>query len=149
MRYNLPSVVDVDAILGETMTAIVESIMHFDGSISLRTFVYSIAAHKVADFYRHRQYTGQLAISKTTQPVLFGTEAGARTAPNLHAESFYEILSQLPDQSRQAMLLRYRIGLSVDEIALILGQSYNATCSLLRQGQNQFEYAGVSVQSEL
>lgn len=132
MRYNLPSMNDVDAVLSRTMHAIVESIYRFDDSMTFDAFVYSIAVREVGYFYHQRRHIGQLAILETMQH-MGGTEP--RTSDPIE---FYETLAQLPDPSRQAMLLRYRVGFSVDEIARIVGRSYNATCSLLRQGQRQF-----------
>jgi RNA polymerase sigma factor (sigma-70 family) len=132
MRYNLPTMADVDAVLGRTMDAIVETIHRFDGTLSFEAFIYSAAFREVAYFYHHRRHSGTLAILESAgrNP----SDAAADVDPG----RFYETLAQLPDQSRQAMLLRYRVGFSVDEVARILGQSYNATCSLLRQGQRQF-----------
>lgn len=140
MRYNLPSMSDVDMVLGRTMQVIVESIYGFDDSMSFDAFVYSIAVREVGFFYHQRGQVGQLAIiesmttgkatgKKAPQPITSGADEPIE---------FYQTLAKLPDPSRQAMLLRYRIGFSIDEIARIVGQSYNATCSLLRQGQRQF-----------
>ena len=129
---------DVDAVLGRTMQAIVESIYHFDESMTFEAFIYSIAVREVGYFYHQRRHIGKLVIIDTMQNTV-GTDLSSPDAPSTSEPmEFYQTLAQLPDPSRQAMLLRYRIGFSVDEIARIVGQSYNATCSLLRQGQRQF-----------
>lgn len=138
MRYNLPSMKDVDAVLGRTMKAIVESIYRFDESMTFEAFVYSIAVREVGYFYHQRRHVGQLAIIETMQAMSSTGASNPDASTGGEPLEFYQTLAQLPDPSRQAMLLRYRIGFSVDEVARIVGQSYNATCSLLRQGQRQF-----------
>ena len=47
----------------------------------------------------------------------------------------------LPVQTRQALLLRYREGMNVNEVAQILGRSYKATESLLTRGRALFRAA--------
>ena len=96
MRYNLPSMNDVDAVLSRTMHAIVESIYHFDDSMTFDAFIYSIAVREVGYFYHQRRHIGQLAILETMQR-MGGTEP--RTSDPIE---FYETLAQLPDPSRQA-----------------------------------------------
>jgi len=93
---------------------------------------------------RDTQNVAEARTNALTTTVDSDREIGVSIAVQSPSNSFFETLAQLPDQSRQAMLLRYRIGLSIEDIALVLGQSYNATCSLLRQGQKHIGYADVS-----
>jgi RNA polymerase sigma factor (sigma-70 family) len=83
----------------------------------------------VADYWRRLRVTQEL------------TEWIATDAPDHARIEVFEALAELPEQSQQALLLRYYVGLSVGEIAEVLGRSYKATESLLSRVRRQFEIA--------
>ena len=58
-----------------------------------------------------------------------------QSAPSGFSLEFREALASLPENTRQALLLRYREGFSVGEVAQILGRSYKATESLLSRAR--------------
>ena len=127
VSYNLRGADEADDIVGETLLALVQAIRSFDGNVNLSTFIYSIAYRKVADYWRARQVTVEL-------PEWLST-----TGPSDVSIELYEALAGLPEQAQQVLLLRYHVGLSVAEIAVILGRSYKATESLLSRVRRQFE----------
>jgi RNA polymerase sigma-70 factor (ECF subfamily) len=129
LKYNLRNADEVEDVLSETMLAIVQAIRTFDGKVTLATFIYSIAYRKVADYWRRLKVTYEL------------TEWITTSGPSQTSIDVYEALAELPEQSQQALLLRYYVGLSVAEIAEILGRSYKATESLLSRVRRQFEVA--------
>ena len=129
VKYSLRSVEDTEDVLSETWLAIVQAIANFDGNVNLSTFVYSIARHKIADYWRGRQVTFELP------------EWLPMAGPNDTGIAFYEVLATLPESARQALMLRYHVGLSVTEIAEVLGRSYKATESLLSRVRHQFQTA--------
>lgn len=127
LRCNLPSVEDVEDVLSDTMIATVQAIGNFDGNAAISTFIYSIAKRKVADFWRKRKEVFELPETVSTSgPTSMGIE-------------LQEALSELPDTSRQALILRYHVGMGVDEVAEVLGKSYKATESLLSRGRSRLQ----------
>jgi RNA polymerase sigma-70 factor, ECF subfamily len=129
LRYNLRDASEVEDLLSETLLAVVQAIRTFDGKVTLATFIYAIAYRKVADYWRRLRVTQEL------------TEWIATDAPDHARIEVFEALAELPEQSQQALLLRYYVGLSVGEIAEVLGRSYKATESLLSRVRRQFEIA--------
>lgn len=132
LRRNLPSAVDAEDALSETLLAAVRAMPGFDGRVSLSTFLYSLAYRKMADFWRRQHATTPLletvAVNET------GIDGGERA-------EFEEVLNSLPEASRQVLLLRYQAGLSVTEIAEVIDRSYKGTESLLSRARSQLRAA--------
>lgn len=129
LKYNLRDASEVEDVLGETLVAVVQAIRTFDGKATLATFIYSIAYRKVADYWRRFRVTQEL------------TEWIATEETDQIRVEVFEALAELPEISKQALLLRYYVGLNVSEIAEVLGRSYKATESLLSRVRRQFEIA--------
>ena len=124
LRYSLPTREDAEDVLSETMVASVEAVKNFDGKSQLSTWLYAIARRKVADYWRKAgRVTEELSDLFQSAPTGFSME-------------FREALASLPENTRQALLLRYREGFSVGEVAQILGRSYKATESLLSRARS-------------
>ncbi len=129
LKYNLRDDSEVDDVLMEIMSSLIQAVRTFDGKVSLSTFVYSIAYRKVADYWRRLRSDAEL---------MEWMAAGEIDHTRIEV---YEALAELPEQSQQALLLRYHVGLSVSEIAEVLGRSYKGTESLLSRVRRQFETA--------
>ena len=129
LKYNLRDDTEVDDVLMEIMSSLIQAVRTFDGKVSLSTFVYSIAYRKVADYWRRLRADTEL---------MEWMSAGDIDHTRIEV---YEALAELPEQSQQALLLRYHVGLSVGEIAEVLGRSYKGTESLLSRVRRQFETA--------
>lgn len=129
LRHKLPSQQDVEDVLHDTLMASVQAIQNFDGRVKLSTFLFSLAHHKLADFWRRRPDTAELP------ETLVG--------PGLNQEGieFVEVLQQLKDEHRQVLLMRYHIGLGVDEIATVLGKTYRGAESLLSRARAELRRA--------
>ncbi len=129
LRHKVPDYQDVEDILQETMKAAVQAIQTFDGKVKLSTFLFSLANYKVADFWRRRQETTELT--------------DIHVDPGMSDESveFMEVLHRLRDEHRQVLLMRYYVGLGVDEIARILGKTYKGAESLLSRARAELRSA--------
>jgi RNA polymerase sigma-70 factor (ECF subfamily) len=123
LRHKLPEEQDVEDVLQETMRAAIQAMQTFDGKVKLSTFLFSLANYKVADFWRKRQVTTELT--------------DIHIDPGMSDESieFIELLQQLREEHRQVLLMRYYVGLGVDEIARILGKTYKGAESLLSRAR--------------
>lgn len=129
LRHKVPDHQDVEDILQETMKAAVQAIQTFDGKVKLSTFLFSLANYKVADFWRRRPDTTELTDSYID--------------PGMNDESieFMEVLHRLREEHRQVLLMRYYVGLGVDEIARILGKTYKGAESLLSRARAELRSA--------
>ena len=131
LRHNLPSAADAEDALSETLLAAVRALPAFDGRVSLSAFLYALDYRKMADFWRRRHDTAPLLES-----VAASNEPGAGAEAELE-----ELLDALPELSRQVLLLRYQVGLSVSEIAEVIDRSYKGTESLLSRARSQLRAA--------
>lgn len=132
LRRNLPSAVDAEDALGETLLAAVRAIPHFDGRVSLAAFLYALAYRKMADFWRRRHDTAPLHETLAVREP--GIDGGERA-------EFEQVLDSLPQESRQVLLLRYEVGLSVTEVAEVIDRSYKGAESLLSRARSQLRAA--------
>lgn len=133
---KLPNSEDADDVLSETMLAAVKAVQTFDGRASLSTLIFAIAQRKAADFWRKRQQTTELLETMQATPVVTD-----------HLE-FMEALNKLPKHSQEVLLLRYQVGLGVQEIADVIGRSYKAVESLLSRAREQLREALEDVVSQ-
>lgn len=129
LRHRLPNQQAVEDVLHDTFASAVRAIPNFDGKVKLSTFLFSLAQHKLADFWRRYSETIEL------EEVMVG--------PGLSSESieFIETLQKLKEEHRQALVLRYYVGLGVDEIATILGKTYRGAESLLSRARAELRMA--------
>lgn len=123
LRHNLPTAADAEDALSETMLAAVRALPSFDGGVPTISFLYSIAYRKIADFWRKRSTTVELSETLPAAPM---TDVSAE---------FVEVLDAMPEQLRQALLLRYHVGLSVSEVAEVMERSYKGAESLLSRAR--------------
>ncbi len=129
LRHNLPTAADAEDALSETMMAAVRALPSFDGKVPTTSFLYAIAYRKVADFWRKRSATVEL--SETLPAAALGDVS----------MEFMDALDTLPEQLRQALLLRYHVGLSVSEVAEVMDRSYKGAESLLSRARTQLREA--------
>jgi RNA polymerase sigma-70 factor (ECF subfamily) len=129
LRHRLPTLDDADDVVNETMAAAVRAIPKFDGKVTLNTFLFALVNRKIADFWRRHQATAELPETLM--------DAGL-TSERIE---FQEILRQLRPAHLQVLLMRYQVGLGVDEIAKVLGQSYKSTESLLSRARMELRKA--------
>ena len=127
--YSLPTAENAADVFQDTMEALVGAFQRFDGKVAISTFMYSIASRKIADFFRKRKITGEI-------PETYSSE---RLDVSSDGIVFQDVLNDLQPQYREALLLRYHVGLSVSEVADILNRSYKATESLLSRSRRQLE----------
>ena len=132
LRRNLPSAVDAEDALSETLLAAVRAMPNFDGRVSLAAFLYALAYRKMADFWRRQHAVAPLP--ETLAVYDSGLDGGERA-------EFEDLLNSLPQDLRQVLLLRYHVGLSVTEVAAVIGRSYKGAESLLSRARSQLRAA--------
>lgn len=118
----------INDVLLETWAAAPKAIANFDGqNATLKTFLFSLARRKVSDFWR--KHKNQYELPEEI-PFVESTQESLELK---------EALAKLPDQERQALILRYLEGFGVGEIADILDRTYKGTESLLSRARKRLE----------
>ena len=119
IRRRVPTSEIAEDVTSETFLAVVTGLRSFRGSSTFRTWVFSIARRRIADYWR-RQYElpecaidlvlGFLGVSLTDcEP-----EAQAPTRSNVDTQ---QVLSQLSERDRRVLECRFFEGKSVSETA--------------------------------
>jgi RNA polymerase sigma factor (sigma-70 family) len=116
----------VQEVLCATLLALVQTIRCLETPVPLVPLVYAAAYRQVMEC---RHHPGR------PQPADQLRSASA----NSFNDAFSAALTALPLQVQQILLLRYQAGLSVRELAQVLGCSYQTTEALLSQARHQFE----------
>jgi RNA polymerase sigma-70 factor (ECF subfamily) len=135
LRQSLPTSEDAEDVLSETLSAAVRAVVNFDGRAALSTYLYSIAHRKVADYWRRTPKSPTVDADNPTLTLI---------APGMDLQDrvvFTEALNSHPQISRDVLLMRYHVGLGVDEIAQTLDRSYKGTESLLSRARTQLRDA--------
>lgn len=125
----------IEDLVGDVILGVCRGIDSFDGErATLKTWVYTIANNKISDFWRkyNRYQSVELTETTRTETLVVRDEPAKRIA-------FYEALEQMKSASREILLLKYKDGLGVGEIAEQLDLTYKAAESRLTRARREFE----------
>lgn len=131
---------DGEEILQDTLYGFLEAIRDFQGKSNLQTFLFSIASHKVIDFYRRKKMK-QVVFSKIPQlealmsPLVTPEDALDAT---LLKEKVARVLGRLLPNYRRVLVLKYFDSMSVSEIAGKLAVSFKSAESQLFRARKAF-----------
>ncbi len=132
---------DAEEIVQDTLFAFLDRVRDFNGTASLSTYLCAIARNKVIDYYRKKKLK-QVVFSQLPQGVveLFTNTRTPDTQLDqvLLRERIAQILSGLRPLHKQLLLLKYRDGLSVVEIASKLSFSFKSAESNLFRARRAF-----------
>lgn len=146
---------EAEDITVEVFTAAFQGLPRFKGQCDPRLWLLGIARRKIADSLRQRQRRRETLTSEMTEHAAEADDliSGDTTAgPAILAEqrearqAVRRLLQGLKEEQREALLLKYVEGLSINEMAVVMGRSPAAVNSLLqraratvfRQGQDYF-----------
>lgn len=138
---------DGEEILQDTLFAFLEAVRDFHGKSSLATFLFSIASHKIIDFYRRRKLK-QVVFSQAPQleviisPLLNPEEELDVT---LLKEKIQKVLGKLLPRYRQILVFKYLDSLSVGEIAGKMAISFKSAESQLFRARRAFIELFISI----
>lgn len=133
LRYNTHSEADAQALLSEIMFVVVHEMQKFKGDITLATFVYKFVYHEINEYWRRQGYP-----DLATQAKQLGHQVAWETTPDAQAD-IHTILHHLEQPAQQTVLLRYQAGLTIHEIAEVLGRSVESIELLFSQLSSQFQ----------
>ena len=106
-----------------------------------RAWILGVARRKVADAFRRRTRRREVPL----EAALPSAEGDAPEAKSLAAEAARQlqaILKTLPDDQREALLLKYVDGLSLAELGPVLGRSPRAASQLLYRAREAVRRQG-------
>lgn len=141
LRKKLPREEDVEEILQDVFYEALDSLSLFSGKSTPSTWLFSIAHHKIVDFYRKKKIKSVL-LSQLPFLQLFAHEI---TQPEFQLEKdrirdkFEQTLHQLSEKYQTILTMHYELDMSIKEIALELDLSFKATESLLFRARQQFK----------
>lgn len=98
----------------------------------VRPFLYQVARAAIADHYRDRQPNTPLEFAEDVAAVGEIGDLGQGSREQLMAE-----LLKLPEDQREAVLLKYMEGLSASEVGAIMGRSAGAVRVLVHRGMER------------
>jgi len=125
---------DAEDVVQETFIAALRSLPTFRGESQLYTWLYRIATFKVADFYRHRRRDTErrARFSLDDWKLIHGDLSPEQLLQEEEArQQVWAALAALPDHYREALVLKYIEGLSVEEVAQVMGRSFKSVESIL------------------
>jgi RNA polymerase sigma factor (sigma-70 family) len=128
------SVSDPDGITNDVFLRVFRSIHTFNGDPErFRSWLFTIA-HNAAldDVRRRRRHAQEAPLSRV--PEQPGGDVEAEVMAKLAQERVHALLEELSPDQRDVLVLRIVGDLSIEQIAAVLGKSYEAVRALQRRG---------------
>ncbi|MCE7897740.1 hypothetical protein DCC61_00355 [Candidatus Microgenomates bacterium] len=143
LNAKLPSPADAEELLQDTFLSVFDSLPLYRGECSVISWIYSIARHEVADFYRKR-YVREL-VEKTNplfEELLETVETPEKVWDKTKVRArFFGAYKSLNQSYQDVLSYRYELSLSVKEIAVKMRLTFKATESLLYRARVAFSLA--------
>jgi RNA polymerase sigma-70 factor (ECF subfamily) len=137
----------VEDIVQNTLIKAVRNLAGYRGEAAVLTWVTEICRHELADVHRkaaRRPGHDSIDAPEGTQHVLMQLRVPEQLEPTmevdaqLRRESVIQALNALPEHYARALEAKYGDGLSVEEIARLLGLTPTAAQSLLARAREAF-----------
>ncbi len=125
---------DAEAVMQEVFLAVLPRLQTVTGGVAgLRTFLFSVAHARMVDDHRRQRRT---PVELPFEPDLDGREESSAEDEVLQRASPQDVqnlLNVLPDEQREVLSLRLVGGLTVENVADIMGKSAGAIKQLQRR----------------
>lgn len=135
--------VDPDDLTGDVFAAAAERIASFDGDRAhLRSWLFTIAHHRLADSHRRRRRRATDAVApETFDDLSEGGDDVEDVVERLDSEGALALLELLTDDQRDVLVLRVLGGLSIAETSDVLGRAEGAVKALQHRAVNRLKRA--------
>ncbi|MDE2589307.1 MAG: RNA polymerase sigma factor [Patescibacteria group bacterium] len=140
-KKKLPRQEDAEELMHDTFLDALDSLPIFQGKSSLSTWLYGIAKHKIADFYRKKKIH-YLLLSNLPflQPIAKEVnQPEFQYEKNKIREGIEQAFHKLSKKYRRIIRLHYEENMPIKEIAIKLDLSFKATESLLFRARQDFK----------
>lgn len=123
---------DAEDIVQETFVAALNAIHRFRGDSKLRTWLFSIAAHKIADLRRRAGRRPEIVSQDMASSLQAEDQNPAQAVEHLEArQRVRQALLRLPPHYRTALVLKYIEDMRVREICQVMQRSEKSVESIL------------------
>jgi RNA polymerase sigma-70 factor, ECF subfamily len=133
VRFKIPEG-DVEDVTQEIFIAVLKSLKSFKAESKFRTWIWTITNRKIADYYRSHKVG---VIEQNDYEELVTRNLSNHTAStDKHQDdlrNIQNVLSNLPQNYQDILLMRFVDEMPFNEIAIENGQSLEATKSLFRR----------------
>jgi len=99
------------------------------------SYIWAIARHKVADYYRHSAKHPSISLA-TVEEMIYERDDREPEQVALRREEYaqlHRLMKELPEMQREVLQLRFGHGLSYEEIAQVLAKSEGAVRMILHR----------------
>lgn len=129
-----------EEILQDVFLSFIEGLRDFRGQSSLKTFLYSIAKHKIVDAFRKRKIKRILFshLPKGLIESFLSIVAEDDLNKKFLIKKIEKVFYKLPNDYSMVLRLKYKEGYKVAEIAEIIKSSFKATESLIFRARKAF-----------
>lgn len=130
-RFMLFKVSDRDLAWDLTQECFMKTWQYFENKghavANKKAFLYTVARNLVIDHWRQKERTSTIDIDLVTNSIEDGNDLHANTVLKDEIQSLMELLNELPEESKEILVMRYAEELTFDEIAKATGKSNVAT----------------------
>lgn len=124
---RLGTCVSADDVTQEVLIAVMQALPSYrPDSSAFISFVFGIASHKVADFYRKRQREPVTPVGEIPTTVDRGPQPETVVLQHDERQQVGKLLERLTETQRNILVLRLLVGLSADEVARVVGSTSSA-----------------------
>jgi RNA polymerase sigma-70 factor, ECF subfamily len=142
---------DPDDLLGETFLHAVRSVRRFEGDESaFKAWILSIAHRRLVDHFRYNARRPSVPLIEDEVDEMAGAvqDAAEVAMERLEVQRVLEAIRRLSPDQQDVLLLRFVTGLSLAEVAQVVGKRLPAVKALQRRGlaslQREISPEGVS-----
>ena len=125
---------DPEAVMQEVFLAVLPRLGTVTGGVAgLRTFVFSVAHARMVDDHRRQRRT---PVELPFEPDLDrreDTSAETEVLQKISPQEVLDLLSGLPDEQREVLSLRLVAGLTVEQVADVMGKTAGSVKQLQRR----------------
>ncbi|MGQ9592113.1 MAG: RNA polymerase sigma factor [Planctomycetota bacterium] len=123
-----------EELLQETFFAFLRSLDRLDGSADLRPYLFRTARNLAIDWVRRRRSSERALERRAADPFFRRCGEAPSEAADEDAERLSALLDRLPDEQREAIVLKVFGGLTFREIGLLTGSPEATVVSRYRYG---------------
>ncbi len=135
IHRHITETADVDDVLQEVFVKIHTHVASLRDEEKLQSWIYQIARNAIMDYYRHQKRNLSLAtVRKTEENDTIFDDVARELAPCIR-----EMVEQLPEKYRQALLLTEYEGLTQKELSVRLGISFSGAKSRVQRAREQLK----------
>jgi RNA polymerase sigma factor (sigma-70 family) len=131
-----------DDVTGEVFRQVVRDLHRFEGGErEFRAWVFAIAQHRLIDDARRRVRRPVEPVAEVTKRLEPAEDVAEEFARTTATERVHRLTGELAPDQRDVLLLRILGGLTVAEVASVMGRSVGAVKALQRRGLSQIKRA--------